>query len=238
MMTDWLAVLAPGLVTTLQLLAFSFVGAVLLSVLIAMGRTSGNRVVRFLTTVYVDIMRSVPVLVLLTLFYFVYGSLWSTLGIKPFWVAVIVLAANDAAYLGEVYRAALQSISQKQWDAAASLGISRRRTFLKIIVPQAVIPAVPATVNTILYLIKAGSLASLVAVPELTAAAAQLVAITFKPMEVYLTLTGLYLALIIPIAYLCRWGERAIGRTYGVLPAGSPRSILGFGTKRKVEINV
>jgi ABC-type amino acid transport system permease subunit len=148
--------------------------------------------------------------------FFGLGRLLSGFGISAFWLAVASLTINESAYLGEIYRGTLLSIPQTQWEAASSLGLGWVSILRLVILPQALPPAVPSTLNIVIGIIKNSSLASLVAVGEVTLAATILVSQTFEPMRVYLLLSVLYLALIVPLGLLARWLERRIGASAGV----------------------
>lgn len=215
---DWLAYLMPGLSMTLRLLLVTVVITLIAAALLALASTSQVRWVRVVAAVYVDFMRGLPVLALLILVYYGMGALWVQLGISSFWVAAFVVALNEAAYLAEVYRSSVQSISSRQWEAAESLGLTRWQSMRLVIAPQALVSGLPPTINEIIYLLKATSFASLVAVSELTGAGRSLIAVTFQPLEVYLVLAGIYLCISLPIAYGGRILERAISHRFGTKP--------------------
>lgn len=223
---SWLSVLWPGVIVTVKLLGTCVVIDIVVALLLALARTSTVRWVRALATVYVDVMRSMPVLALLVLAYFGVGSFWVKVGVSSFWIAALVISLNEAAYLSEVYRSAILSVSPRQWDAGASLGLSRGATLRRIVLPQAILPAIPPTINDVLYLLKATSLASLIAVGEMTASAFGLVSQTFEPMQVYLLLSGLYLALAVPISYIGKAIEYGIGRRYGLRAVAASKPTL------------
>lgn len=212
---DWLTYLLPGLSMTLRLLLVTVVITLVAAALLALASTSTVKGVRIVAAVYVDFMRGLPVLALLILVYYGLGALWVQLGVSPFWVAAFVVALNEAAYLAEVYRSSVQSISSKQWEAAESLGLSRWQSMRLVIAPQALVSGLPPTINEVIYLLKATSFASLVAVSELTGAGRSLIAVTFQPLEVYLVLAGIYLCISLPIAYGGRFLERAVSRRFG-----------------------
>ena len=219
MTTDWWHYLQPGLLLTLNMLLATTIITLIAAVLLTLASTSLWTPLRAFATIYVDFMRGVPVLALLTLVYYGLGAVWVQLGVTPFWVAAFVIAFNEAAYLAEVYRSSIQTISTRQWEAAESLGLSRGSALRLIIAPQALVSALPPTINEVIYLMKATSLASLVAVSELTGSGSSLIAVTFKPLEVYAVLAGIYLCISLPIAYGGRFAERAIRRRFGIAPS-------------------
>jgi len=211
---EWVGFLVSrGLVGTIQLAAIASITTVLLAGALAIGRISPVRALRIIARVDVDLFRSIPLLALLIFFFFGLGPL---LGLSAFWLAVAALTFTESAYLGEVYRGALESIPASQWEAARSLGMSWRRIVRLIVIPQAVLPAIPATVNLLIAVIKDSALASLIAVGELTLSATILTSLTFKPVEVYLVVGLIYLAIIVPLSLLANYSERIVERRVGL----------------------
>jgi len=222
-MTDWWHYLQPGLMMTLNLLLATTVITLTAAALLTVATTSSRRAPRIIGAAYIDFMRGIPVLALLTLVYYGLGAVWVQLGVPAFWVAAFVIALNEAAYLAEVYRSSIQTVPVKQWEAAASMGLSRGQAFRIVVVPQAVVAAIPPTINEVIYLMKATSLGSLVAVSELTGAGSSLIAVTFQPLPVYAALAGIYLCISLPIAYGGRIIERLIARRFGIHSATTPQ---------------
>lgn len=210
-LVSWFAILAGGLIVTVKLSVFTTIFTIVWSALLAICAISPWRAVRATAAFYTDLFRSIPLLALLTLVFFGFGRLLSGFRISPFWLAVACLTINESAYLGEIYRGTLLSIPQSQWEAASSLGLGWPSIVRLVIVPQVLLPAVPSTLNLSIGTIKGSSLASLVAVNEVTLVATILVSQTFEPMKVYLVLSVLYLALVLPISLLARWLERRVG---------------------------
>jgi His/Glu/Gln/Arg/opine family amino acid ABC transporter permease subunit len=209
---SWLAILAGGLVVTVELVAVSMVLTIVVSVGLAIGSVSPWRPVRLLVAMYSDLLRSIPLLALLIFLYYGLGRLAVEFGISGFWLVVAGLTLSESAYLGEIYRGGLLAIPAGQWEAAASLGLTWPAMIRYVVLPQAVPPAVPSTLNMLIGVIKNSSLASLVAVNEVTLVATILVSDTFQPMQVYLVLALLYLLLIFPISLLSQWLERRLGK--------------------------
>jgi His/Glu/Gln/Arg/opine family amino acid ABC transporter permease subunit len=214
-LVSWIAILAGGLIVTIELVVCTSVLTILLSAVLAICGISPWRPVRGLASLYTDVLRSIPLLALLIFFYYGLGRLAVAFGVSAFWLVVAGLTLNESAYLGEIYRGGLLAIPQSQWEAAASLGLGWPTTVRRVVLPQALPPAVPGTLNLLIAIIKDSSLASLVAVGEVTLVATILVSETFEPMQVYLVLALLYLALIAPISLLARWLEARVGRGLG-----------------------
>jgi His/Glu/Gln/Arg/opine family amino acid ABC transporter permease subunit len=214
---SWLAILAGGLIVTIKLSAFTTLFTIAWSTLLSLCAISPWRPLRVLAVLYNDLLRSIPLLALLIFFYYGLGRLAAALGLPAFWLAVAALTINESAYLAEVYRGTLLSVPPAQWEAAASLGLGWGSTVRLVILPQVLAAGVPSTLNMLIGVIKNSSLASLIAVNEVTLAATILVSQTFEPMQVYLVLAVLYLALIVPIGLLSRWLERRFGAGAGTM---------------------
>jgi His/Glu/Gln/Arg/opine family amino acid ABC transporter permease subunit len=214
----WLAILAGGLVVTIELSGATLIFAVLLAATLAVLSVSPWALLRTLSSVYVDVFRSIPILALAVSVYFGLGAQLHALGITPFGTAVGVLTLIEGAYLAELYRGSLQSIRQPQWDAASSIGLGWASTVRHVIMPQALPPAIPITLNMTIAIIKDSSLLSLIAVSEITLIANQLIAVTFQPIEVYTLVALMYLALILPLSQLSRGIENLTASRLGIRP--------------------
>jgi His/Glu/Gln/Arg/opine family amino acid ABC transporter permease subunit len=210
--------LLPGVGLTAKVTGVSFVIVVAIAILVALGRESQFRAVRWLSRAYVDLFRSVPLLAMILLVFFGLPTLTPTLRFSGFWSAVIAISITEGAYAAEVYRAALGSVSRAQRDAAASIGLTRSQSYIRVILPQAVVPAIAPTVNTLIWVIKDTTLASLIAVNELTLRASSLININAKPLATYAWLLLFYVVVTIPLGYLGRFAEQVVGAR---LDAGS-----------------
>jgi His/Glu/Gln/Arg/opine family amino acid ABC transporter permease subunit len=213
---EWIPILETGFVVTIQLAAATACIAIVLSTILAILAISPNVVLRALATGYVEVFRSIPILALLIFFYYGLGPQLNTIGVSAFWLAVFGLSLIESAYLAEIYRGALQSISAAQWSAGLSLGLSWPAVLRLVILPQAMPAALPGTVNMMIAIIKDTSLASLVAVNEVTLAASELVSATFEPQPVYTLLGAFYLVLIVPFSLVGHLLERVVARALGL----------------------
>jgi His/Glu/Gln/Arg/opine family amino acid ABC transporter permease subunit len=226
----WIPVLAEGFVVSLELSALTCLFAFTLAAIVAVFSVVHSWSVRFLARSYVELFRSIPILALLFFLYYGLGHVASRLGISAFWIAVAALSVIEAAYLSEIFRAALQSVTSAQWDAGASLGLSWASTLRLVILPQAVPSALPGATNMIITIIKDSSLASLVAVNELTLAAKNLIGINFEPIQVFAIMALFYLALIVLLSLASSRLERRVARAIGLedhQPTRTPRYFIG-----------
>lgn len=208
--------LGDGFVTTLKLVAVSAPITIVAALGLAAARVSGWRTVRGLSLTVIELLRNVPLLALLIVVYFAIGPMIAH-KVSVFWIAAVVLSVNQAAYLAEVYRGAISQLPLSQWESGASLGLSRRSCLVRVIGPQAAPPAIPATVNAVIYLVKDSALASLISVNELTAQVQQNIQMTFEPLLYLLVGLVLYLLINIPLAYLGRWLEWRVAGLLGVI---------------------
>jgi len=137
------------------------------------------------------------------------------LGMTSFQAALLGLGLNYAAYEAEIYRAGIQSIPVGQWEAAASLGMSRPLTFRRIILPQAVRTILPPMTSDFVALFKDTSVASAIALVELTKQYQILSKSSMKYLEVGLVTAALYLIMSVPLGHLSRYLEKRLHKSVG-----------------------
>jgi polar amino acid transport system permease protein len=185
--------LLQGLWITLQLGAASIVAGLVLGLGLAMARLYGPGPVRFVTRLYIDIFRSIPLLVLLIIVY--YALPFVGLRLSPFASAMSALTLVSGAYTAEIFRAGIEAIPKGQFEAAAALGLNGRQTMADVILPQAVRIVIPPLTNNSINVVKDTALASVVAMPDLLKQATQAQALAANP-------TPLIVAAVIYIAFL------------------------------------
>ncbi|WP_160300734.1 amino acid ABC transporter permease [Bradyrhizobium japonicum] len=212
---EWLGVLSSGLLVTVELTVATMVLVAPLAALLAISAVSPWGPVRWASRIYTDVFRSIPLLALLLFAYYIIGPLGVTLGITAFHIAIVALTLNEAAYLSEVYRGAIESVPGSQLAAAASLGLGWRKSVWLVVLPQALPACLPGTMNMAIATIKGSALASIITVPEVTLEANELIAKTFKPLEIYLILAGLYIALTIPLMLVTQRVESRVRSAEG-----------------------
>lgn len=184
---------------TLQLTLVSGLIGLLIGVVAGIMRTSGLWSVRAPASLFVWLVRGTPLLVQILFVYNALPPLLSAIGLKvelnEFWSAVIALALNVGAYNAEVIRAGILAIPRGQGEAARSLGLSGAQTMQAVVLPQALRIVVPPLVNNLVALLKDSSLASSIALLELTLAGSRVSSETFQPVPVLTTVAAVYLAL-------------------------------------------
>src|SRR6059036_776950 len=221
--------LVEGLWLTLRVFAASMVGGLVLGLLVALMRLSPYRVLSVTAWLYIWLLRGTPVLLQLV---FLFDAL-PAVGIvmPPVTTAIIGFALNEAAFAGEVIRGGILSVSRNQTLAAASLGMGPLLALRRIVLPQAMRAILPAIGNDTISVLKGTSLASVIAVNELTLRSQQIVAQNFKFFPVFAAAGMMYLAVTTLIAgaqfFLERrvspdaerarrpLGESALGRFFG-----------------------
>ncbi|MBB6262055.1 polar amino acid transport system permease protein [Paenochrobactrum gallinarii] len=165
---------------------------------LALLRTGKTKVLRILSSSFIQVIQGIPLLGLLMFFYF---GIPVFLGYDiPAMVAVgVAYAIYTAAFLGDIWRGGIQAIKHAQWEAAACLGISKWHQFRYVIAPQAFRIALPATVGFLVQLVKNTSLASIVGFVELARAGQIVSAGTFQPLLVYSIVAVIYFAVCFPL---------------------------------------
>jgi polar amino acid transport system permease protein len=188
---------------TLLLTAVAFLGGGAVGLVIAVLRVQPFAPLRWLAIGYVQAVQGTPLLVLLFVFYF--GLAIVGLPVLPWIAAALAFSIYGGAFLGEIWRGALQAIPKTQWEAGGALGLSFGEQLRWIIVPQAVRIATPPTVGFLVQLIKNTSLAATIGFVELTREGQLTTASTFRPFAVYMTVAFLYFLLCFPLS---QWSQR------------------------------
>lgn len=183
--------LKAGLLFAVPLTLISYVLGLVLALLTALARLSSIKPLVWLAQFYVWIIRGTPLLVQLFIIFYGLPSIGITIGAFP--AAIIGFTLSVGAYNSEVLRAAINSISQGQWEAADSLGMTRSQILRRIILPQAARVSVPPLSNSFISLVKDTSLAATITVTEMFQRAQQIAATTYEPMLVYCEVALVYL---------------------------------------------
>jgi len=199
--------MASGAYYTIGMSVTAIMMSVVVGLLVAMPGLSEKRGWRMFNRTYVEIVRSVPVLVLILWVYYGLPAL-SGITLSVFWAGVLALALSDSAFQAEIFRAGIQSISKGQYEAAQSISLNYRDTMRYVILPQAIRRILPALGNQLVYMLKMSSLVSVISMQELTRKANELVVSEYRPLEIYTILVLEYLVLILIVSAGVRWLER------------------------------
>jgi len=194
-----------GALLTILISVCAFAFALPLGVFLAVIRSHGGSVSRFLATAYVELFRGTPVLLQL---YVLYYGLSSLIRLGAIEAAILGLGLNYAAYEAEVHRGALAALPRGQAEAASSLGLSRYQVLRHVLLPQSLRIALPALTNDFVALLKDSSLVSVITVVELTKRMT-IVAVELRDWVVPGVLcAGMYFAMSFPLSRLSLWLER------------------------------
>ena len=192
---DALGYLMGGVIVTIELVALSLLIGFVLGVILTVAQVYGQAVLRGFVHVYVWFFRGLPNLVLLFLFYFAFFPMMGLAGTPAFVIAVVVLGMRSAAYQSQIFRGAIQSISDGQMLAARSLGMTRFQAVKTIILPQALRIALPSWANEYPVLLTDSAVASAIGVTELLTRTGYRVAATGDAMILYMTCAIIFILL-------------------------------------------
>ncbi|MCO8128903.1 ectoine/hydroxyectoine ABC transporter permease subunit EhuD [Acidimicrobiia bacterium EGI L10123] len=212
---DWMYFwhLVPLMWQGLQVLAkatvLGFTIAAVLGLLLALGRRSGNRFVRWPFVAFIEFIRSTPLLVQL-FFAQAYVRASDSLSWSPITILVVVLGIHYATYCSEAYRAGINSVPPGQWEAATALNLGSTTKWLRVILPQAIPNVLPSLGNFLVAAFKDAPLGFIVGVPELLFFANTVRGSDFRPTEPYILAGVGFLLVSIPAAWAVRRLERKI----------------------------
>jgi len=197
---------------TLLLSALAFLGGGVVGIAIALMRTSKSIILRFLATCYIRLFQGTPLLLQLFLVFF--GGDLIGLSLGPWISAMLGLSLNAGAFLGEIWRGAIQGVPKGQREAARSLGLGYGPTMFKVVLPQALRLAVAPTVGFLVNLVKSTALASILGFVELVRAGQLLNNATFRPFLIFSTVAVIYFVICWPLTLASRRLEARLAQAY------------------------
>lgn len=232
--------LLQGLATTLRLAAWATVLATIIGLIMGYWRTSSNLTFRIISRCYVELIRNIPPVVFIFIFYFFVSSqLFPVIGIDDidregalvtnslfrfffgdpallsnFLAGMLCLALFEAAYITEIVRAGIQSIEKGQWEAARAVGLSRFNVLRDIIMPQAIRKILPPLAGQFITLIKDSAIVSLISIQELTFLATEVASSTTKVFETWILVAAMYFILCYGFAILFRRLEKNAAKAH------------------------
>jgi polar amino acid transport system permease protein len=232
-------VLMQGFFTTLRLTFWSTLLAMIFGFISGILRTTPRLFNRLLGRTYVELIRNVPPLVLIFIFYFfvsdqiipllgvdefirsaspgtqkVLGFLFASPDLfTAFLSGMFTVAIFQGAYITEIVRAGVQSLGKGQWEASYALGLTYRQQMLDIILPQALKRVLPPLANEFINTLKYSAIVSVISIQELTFQAMQVMAATHVTIEVWLTVTAIYLVMCMMLSFGVQWLERRMARS-------------------------
>lgn len=214
---EWFPRLLDAAKMTAKLSVVGFVLAVVGGgVLVAMQR-SGWYALRVVAQVFIQFVRTLPLLALLLTLYFALPPLGLTM--SAFSAGVLGLGLHGSAYVAEILRGGLQSVHRGQREAALAVGLLPHQVFVQVVFPQALRVMLPALVNTFVALLKDSSLCALIATDELMLAARAMSSEYFLPLHIFLLVGMFYFAIAFPLSMVSRLLERRLARGRRVMGA-------------------
>ena len=195
---DYRKVFLKGWLTTIVISAICFVLSSLIGILCALAKRSQLSVLRYLANLYVELIRGTPLLVQILIFFYVIAN---DLGLQNrFMVGIIILSIFSGAYLAEIFRAGIESISKSQLESAKAIGLTQTQTYRFIIFPQAFRLTLPPLAGQFASLIKDSSLLSIIGISDFTYSAQQVNSATYSTLESFFPLAIGYPILTLPIS--------------------------------------
>ncbi|RXT07784.1 amino acid ABC transporter permease [Ammoniphilus sp. CFH 90114] len=194
-----------GLLLTLEISALALLFSIPIGIIAGLFRVSKNRILSFIAACYVEFIRGVPLLVLLIWIFFVMGKF---LNLGAFWSAILGLAIFSGAFVAEIVRAGIEAVPRGQMEAARSSGMTYVQAMRLIILPQAFRKVLPPMASQFIILIKDSSLVSVISVVDLTLMGKNLVAITYRSLEVWTFIAVIYFLMTFTLSQVIRYFER------------------------------
>ena len=201
--------LPDGILRTFQVTVLSIIFATAVGLLAGLGRISRITLVNRIATVYIEVIRGIPLLVQL---FYIYYALAKLVAVPDITAAIIAMTVCYGAYMGEIFRAGIQSIPKGQMEAALALGLSRSQAFIKVILPQTFRIVLPPIGNEFIALLKDSSLVSILAVSDLLRRGREFAAQTFTYFETYTVVALVYLVLTLFFSRLVGMMEERLRR--------------------------
>ena len=199
--------LLSGISTTIYISVVSIIISMAIGFVVAVPSLATNKFLTYLNIGYVEIVRAVPLLVLILWIY--YGlPIMTGISFSPFVSGIIALSISESAFQAEIFRAGINSIKKAQWEDGSSLGLNLLRKLRLVILPQAIKNILPAIGNQFVYVLKMSSLVSIIGIGDLTRKANELVVTTYRPLEIYTCLIFEYMILILIVSFFVRKLEK------------------------------
>ncbi len=206
---DIMLFLPDGILKTFEVTLMSIVCAVVVGLLAGLGRISRITIVNRIATIYVEIIRGIPLLVQI---FYIYYALGKIIQVPDIFAAVIAMTICYGAYLGEIFRAGIQSIHKGQMEAAIALGLTRGQALRRIILPQTVRVVLPPLGNEFIALLKDSSLVSILAVSDLLRRGREYASKTFDYFEAFTVVALVYLVMTLFFSRLVALMEERMNR--------------------------
>lgn len=207
---DHLLLLAQGAGLTIVLCAISGTVGSLIGLLLGLGATSNNRVARIVSSFYINLIRGLPLLVIIFFIYFGLPLLIPGADLSKAISAGVALSLYAGAYMGEIVRGGIESIPRGQFEAAEALGFGYVARTQHVILPQAMKAIVPPGIGFLIALVKDSSLVSIIGFVELTKAGRVVSSLTTDALMTFLIVAAFYFVICYAMSLLSQWYERKL----------------------------
>ena len=207
---QYLPSLLHGALLTIYLCVVSGVIGTLLGLIVGTARSSPIRSVRWLSAVYTNFIRGIPILIILLFMYFSMPLLFPAATFSRGFTAIVGLSIYAGAYMAEIFRGSIEAVPKGQLEAAEALGMHYFYKMRYIVLPQAMKIAVPPAIGFLIALVKASSLVSVIGYIDLTKAGKIATTLNEKPLTTFVIVAALYFVISYPISLLGRWYERRL----------------------------
>ncbi len=205
----WLLILQ-GLGTTVLIAICAILIGTVLGCIFALFKISSSKILRGIANFYTTVIRGIPLATQLMIFYFV---VFAPLGLDRLFVAILAYGINSGAYCTEIFRAGIQGVDIGQTEAGRSLGLNKIQTLVKIVLPQAIKTALPTYTSEFIVLIKETSVASFIAVTDLTKSGDMIRNATYNAWIPLLTCAVIYLCLTLGLTKLFAILEKRLAKS-------------------------
>ncbi|MGV0815168.1 amino acid ABC transporter permease [Mycolicibacterium boenickei] len=206
-----LSLIWQGALVTVQICLLSVLFGGALGIAIGLMSTAPVRALRWIATLYVAIIRGIPVLLIIFFVYFGIPLLAPGSSLSEYWAAVIALSVFASAYIGELVRGSIQAVPRGQFEAAEALGMSYAQRMRWVILPQGARIIVPPGVGFLVVLIKDSSLVAVIGLIDMTRAGNVVSSLTADPITTYLIVGAGYFVICYALSALGRRYERRLG---------------------------
>ncbi|MEK5146053.1 MULTISPECIES: amino acid ABC transporter permease [Psychrobacillus] len=196
-----------GALKTLEISVIAILFAIPIGIIFGLGRISKNKFIYLISSTYVEIIRGVPLLVLLMWIFYVMGQVFR---LGSYWGSIVGLAIFAGAFIAEIVRTGIQAVPKGQMEAARSLGMTHTKAMTHIILPQAFRRVLPPLASQFIMLIKDSSLVSIIAATDLTLNAKNLVATSFASIEVWTFVALIYFIMTFSLSLIIRYFEKRL----------------------------
>ena len=198
---------------TLLLTLLSLIFAFIIGLIFGLLSVSKSKILNCISTIYVDGIRGIPLIVLAYFIYFGIPAAIKAVGFTDFKMSALVagtisLSMNAGAYMAEIFRAGIQSVDKGQMEAARSLGLSYGKSMKKVILPQAIRTMTPSLINQFIITLKDTSILSIIGIRELTMAGKLIIARNYESMAMWSIVALYYFIVIYGITKISRYIER------------------------------